>query len=120
MENIDEDLRRNNLFFRQLLFLGVLIAIGLVVLNELSFVIGSFLGAITLYLLVKPWRHALVKRYRWKSWLASLALVALITIILAGFLFGVLRVVATEVLATLDEESTPRTCSMKARDTGWL
>ena len=21
---------------------------------------------------------------------------------------------------TLDEESTPRTCSMKARDTGWL
>lgn len=99
MENIDEDLRRNNLFFRQLLFLGVLIAIGLVVLNELSFVIGSFLGAITLYLLVKPWRHALVKRYRWKPWLASLALVALITIILAGFLFGVLRVVATEVLA---------------------
>ena len=48
MENIDEDLRRNNLFFRQLLFLGVLIAIGLVVLNELSFVIGSFLGDITL------------------------------------------------------------------------
>lgn len=99
MEQIDEDLKRNNLFFRQLMFLGVLITIGLVILNELSFVIGSFLGAITLYLLCKPWRHTLVNRYRWKPWLASLLLVVVITLVLAGFLFGVLGVVASEVLS---------------------
>ena len=99
MEKTEDVLQKNNLFFRQLLFLGVLITIGLVILKELSFVIGSFLGAITLYLLFKPWRHRLVDRHHWKPWLAALLLVAFITIVLAGFLFGVLRVVAAEVLS---------------------
>ena len=40
-----DTLQKNNLFFRQLLFLGILITIGLVILKQLGFFVGAFLGA---------------------------------------------------------------------------
>lgn len=98
MEELDDVLKRNNLFFRQLLFLAVLIVMGVVMLNELSFVLGSFLGAITIYMVFRPWQHSLVERYHWKPWIASLLLVAVASLVLAGLLFGLFRVVASELI----------------------
>lgn len=98
MEEIDDIIKRNNLFFRQLLFLVVLIIIGAVVLKELAFFIGSFLGAVTLYIVFRPWQNWLVHKYNWRPWLASLLLVSLATLILIGLLFGVFRVVSSELI----------------------
>ena len=98
MAELDETIRKNNLFFRQLLFLSVLILIGVVMLRELSFIIGSFLGAITLYMVFRPWQYKLIERYRWRPWLASLLLVALALIVLGGLLFGVFRVISAEII----------------------
>ena len=39
-----DTLQKNNLFFRQLLFLGILITIGLVILKQLGFFVGAFLA----------------------------------------------------------------------------
>lgn len=98
MTETDENLKRNNLFFRQLLFLAVLIVIGVVMLRELSFIIGSFLGAITLYIVFRPWQYRLTDRYRWRPWLASLLMVCIALLVLAGLLFGVFRVVSAEII----------------------
>ena len=98
MAELDDTIRKNNLFFRQLLFLSVLILMGVVMLRELSFIIGSFLGAITLYIVFRPLQYRLIDRYRWRPWLASLLLVFLALLVLAGLLFGVFRVVSAEII----------------------
>lgn len=98
MAETDDIIRKNNLFFRQLLFLSLLILLGVVILRELSFVIGSFLGAITLYLVFRPWQYKLVDRHHWRPWAASLLLVIFTTVVLGGLLFGVFRVVSTEII----------------------
>lgn len=94
----DETIQKNNMFFRQLLFLAVLILIGAVIVKELAFFIGSFLGAITLYVVFRPWQYKLVERFHWKPWIASLLMVIMATLILAGLLFGVFRVVSSELI----------------------
>lgn len=98
MSTIDETIAKNNLFFRQMLFLAVLILIGAVIIGKLSFLIGSLLGALTLYVVFRPWQFAMVNKYRWKPWLASLLFVSIAIIVLAGLIFGVFRVVASELI----------------------
>lgn len=98
MSELDEALRKNNLFFRQLLFLALLILIGAVVLDKLSFLIGSFLGAVTLYILFRPLLYKLIGYHHWKPWLASLLLVGLAVIVLSGLIFGIFRVISSELI----------------------
>lgn len=98
MAELDEMIQKNNLFFRQLLFLAVLVLIGAIVVRELSFFVGSFLGAITLYVVFRPWQYKLVDRFHWKPWIASLLMVAFATIILIGLMLGVFRVVSSELI----------------------
>ena len=93
MAELDDTIRKNNLFFRQLLFLSVLILMGVVMLRELSFIIGSFLGAITLYIVFRPLQYRLIDRYRWRPWLASLLLVFLALLVLAGLLLEVVQLI---------------------------
>jgi len=60
-----DTLQKNNLFFRQLLFLGILITIGLVILKQLGFFVGAFLGASTLYVVLRPllFRRQVLSKY---------------------------------------------------------
>ena len=99
MTEKDKTIARNNLFFRQLLFLVLLIFIGMVIVRELDFVIGSFLGSITMYVVFRPWQFRLVGIYHWRPWMASLLLVSFATLLLAALLFGLFRVIASELLS---------------------
>jgi predicted PurR-regulated permease PerM len=67
---------------RQFLFLAVLIVIGALILREMAFMLGAFLGAITLYVLLRNWMIHLVLRRGWKKWLAALTLMLLSLIVL--------------------------------------
>ena len=67
-----DTLQKNNLFFRQLLFLGILITIGLVILKQLGFFVGAFLGASTLYVVLRSLLFRLTERHSWRSWLPCL------------------------------------------------
>ena len=60
---------------RQLFFLSFLIFIGLVIISELYFMTGSFLGAVTLYVILMNPMKRLVILYKWKPWLAALILI---------------------------------------------
>ena len=87
----------NNAFFRQLLFLIVLIALGIIIFDQLNFFIGSFLGAITLYVILRNLQTWLTEVKKWKPWISSLILVLGITLILLGLGFLLFEIIAAEI-----------------------
>jgi len=92
-----EKIKNYNAFFRQLLFLGVLIAIALILFKQLQFFIGAFLGALTMYVVLRNMLFRLVEKHHWRAGIASMALVLLMTVILLGVGFLVFEVVASEI-----------------------
>ncbi|MFN8319024.1 MAG: AI-2E family transporter [Saprospiraceae bacterium] len=67
---------------RQILFISVLIALGLVIALEMFFMLGAFLGAVTLYVLMRNAMIHLVVDYKWKTPLAALFLMVVSLILL--------------------------------------
>ena len=67
---------------RQILFISVLIALGLVIALEMFFMLGAFLGAVTLYVLMRNAMIRLVVDYKWKTPLAALCLMVVSLILL--------------------------------------
>lgn len=92
-----QDIKNNNLFFRQFLFIGVLIALALIVFRQLHFFFGSFLGAFTLYVVLRGTMFKLTEKYRWKTWLASLCLVSITVVFLLCIGFLVFEVIYKEI-----------------------
>ncbi len=90
------NVEKNNTWFRQLLFLGILIALGLVIFKQLAFFVGAFLGAITLYVVLRPLLFHLVEKRHWRSWIASLTLVSLMSIVMLALGYVVFEVIAGE------------------------
>ncbi len=89
-------IRKNNLVLRQLLFMGILILMGAVMIKQLSFFIGSFLGAIAFYIVFRKLIFNMIERHRWPAWLAALVIVAGICIVLLGFGYLLIDVIAQE------------------------
>ena len=89
----------DNAFFRQLLFIGMLLFIGLLIVYRLKFFIGAFLGAVTLYVVLRQVMFYLTERWHWRSWLAASVLVLAMTVLLSGLGFFTFRMIATEVSA---------------------
>jgi predicted PurR-regulated permease PerM len=69
---------------RQVLLLAVLILLAILIGKEMYFLLGSFMGAITLYVIMRNWMIKLTTNYKWKKGLAALFLIfsALVVIIL--------------------------------------
>jgi predicted PurR-regulated permease PerM len=101
-----DSIDRNNIFFRQLLFLAILIAMGAVMLRQLSFFIGSFLGAIAFYIVFRKPVFAIVERRGWPTWLVSLIVVSGICIVLLGLGYLIFEVIASE-FADIDVSALP-------------
>lgn len=93
------DTKKYNPFFRQLLFLGLLITVGLTILHQLNFFIGSFLGGITLYIVLRNlfFRMTEGDKPKFKRWSASLLLTAGITILLLGIGFLIFELLAKQI-----------------------
>jgi predicted PurR-regulated permease PerM len=60
---------------RQIFFLSTLIFIGLIILKEMFFMLGAFLGAITLYILMRNMMIKMTTDWKWKKWLAAITLI---------------------------------------------
>jgi predicted PurR-regulated permease PerM len=119
---MDEGKAQNqkNDFFRQLLFLAVIVAIGLVILKQLYFFVGAFLGATTLYVVLRNIQFRLIDRYRFRPWLAAMALVAMMAFILLGVFYLVFEVIAAQI-PHLDTSSILQSLqSMPDKVNGWL
>ena len=84
-------------FFRQLVFLGTLLAIGIMIFSQLRSLLGAFLGAITLYVVVREPFFRLTEKHKWKTWAGALVVVLSMTVILLGIGFLVFEVTAKEI-----------------------
>lgn len=60
---------------RQLLFVSILLLLAYVIGKEMYFLLGAFLGAITLYVLLRNFMFKLIVRFKLKKWLAALILI---------------------------------------------
>lgn len=107
---------RDNAFFRQLLFLGVLIAVGVILFKQLNFFVGAFLGSITLYVVMRRQMFDLVERQGLQRWVAALLLVGVSAAALAALGFVLVVSVGSE-LSNLDIDSIERSA---AAALGWV
>lgn len=68
---------------RQLTFISALVLLGYILFNELKSFIPAFLGALTLYVIMRKWMFRLVYFRKWKaSWSAAMLMIASFLIIL--------------------------------------
>ncbi len=88
-----------NAFFRQLFFFLALILIAVVIWTQLSFFMSCFLGATTLYVVLRPSLFYLIEKKRWRPWQASLTLVFAISLLLLAIGFFVFQIVAPQLTA---------------------
>lgn len=93
----EETCEKQNSFFSQLLFLGLLIVTGVIIFLKLSSLLGAFLGASTLYILLRKPMFYLVEKRNWKRWLASLTLVSVVSLFFLGAMFGIFELIASEI-----------------------
>lgn len=94
--------KTRNAFFRQLIFIGVLVSIAMIIWGELSYMLSGFLGAITLYIVLRPVLFALTKKYKWRPWQAGILLLILTV---TGLLL-IVGVVVTVVIAEIPSIDT--------------
>ena len=80
-----------------MLFIGLLICIGLVILKQLGFFVGAFLGAVTIYIVLRSALFSMTEKRHWRPWVASLTLVLAATVLLLGLGFLIFEVIASEV-----------------------
>lgn len=110
-----DTIQKNNIFFRQLLFLVILIAMGIVMMRELAFFMGSFLGAIAFYIVFRKFVLRLIERHLWPGWLAALTIVTAISVVLFALGYLVFDLLADEIkdfdmstLPAMAHEAVPR------------
>ncbi len=90
---------------RQVFFLSLLVLLGYLILSELYFMLGAFLGAVTLYvILMYPMKYLVVMK-RWMPALAALTLMFLSLIIMVLPLVYLTSVVLEKVMPIIDNPS---------------
>ena len=72
----------SNNAIRQILILLTIITLGVILFNQLSTFIPAFLGAYTLYVLLRKWMFMLQGRYKWNKNLAAAVLMLLSFIVI--------------------------------------
>jgi predicted PurR-regulated permease PerM len=75
MKKYKEQIHPNKI--RQILLLITVIGLGWVLWSEMYFMLGGFLGAVALYVLMRKPMLYLVYKQRWKHWIAALVLMLL-------------------------------------------
>lgn len=93
---VSKDVNYNPLF-RQALFVLFLLALAWVLFDQLTFFIGSMLGAITLYVVFRGLQFRLTEKYNWRGWLAALMITVISLAILAAFGWWIAKIVASEI-----------------------
>ncbi|MEP7279933.1 MAG: AI-2E family transporter [Bacteroidota bacterium] len=90
---------------RQLTFISALILLGYILFSELKSFIPAFLGALTLYVIMRKWMFRLVYMRKWKpSWSAALLMLASFLIILVP-IGTVINMLSSKINFTIEHSS---------------
>ncbi|MDL2296434.1 AI-2E family transporter [Bacteroidales bacterium OttesenSCG-928-B11] len=95
---MDKSLRlKNNEFFRQALFILLLLGTGGLIFLKLNFLLSSFLGAITLYCILRKPVLYLTEKKHWKNWVASLTFTIVTILAILAIVFGIVEIIAARI-----------------------
>jgi predicted PurR-regulated permease PerM len=90
---------------RQILILIMLIALGVVLFNQLQAFLPAFLGAYTLYVLLRKWMFILHGKYKWKKTLTAALLMLLSFLIILLPIFLVINMLTTKIAFAMQHSS---------------
>jgi predicted PurR-regulated permease PerM len=91
---------------RQFFLLLLIAALGILIFWQLRVFVPAFLGAYTLYILLRRWMFALVYRFKWGKSLAAFSLIAFTIIAILIPLNGLVRMLSSEILPAI--QKTPQ------------
>ncbi|MDL2262480.1 AI-2E family transporter [Bacteroidales bacterium OttesenSCG-928-I21] len=94
---VSTEKRERNDFFRQLFFISVLVGMAIVIWQQLGFLVNSFLGASTLYIVLRSLNLKLIEQKKWKSWASSLFFVSCTLVVLLALFFLIFEIVASQI-----------------------
>jgi predicted PurR-regulated permease PerM len=87
---------------RQVLILATIITLGIILFNQLSSLIPAFLGAYTLYVLLRKWMFILQGRYKWNKSLTAAVLMLLSFLIILLPILLVINMLTTKVAFAME------------------
>jgi Predicted permease len=90
---------------RQILILTMLIALGIVLFNQLQTFLPAFLGAYTLYVLLRKWMFILHGKYKWKKSLTAALLMLLSFLIILLPIFLIVNMMTTKIAFAMKHSS---------------
>lgn len=82
---------------RQVLFLGIILLLGIILFFQLKIFIPAFLGAYTLFVLLRKWMFLLQDRYRWKRNLAAGLLMFLSFLVILLPIFALINMLTSRI-----------------------
>ena len=95
----------SNNAIRQILILLTILLLGIVLFRELSGFIPAFLGAYTLYVLLRKWMFMLQGKYKWNKSLAAAVLMLLSFLIILLPCFLVVNMLASKIAFAVQHSS---------------
>ena len=94
MDNIKKN---NSLFFHQLMLIVLIAGVGAIIFFQLSYLLGSVLGALTIYAVLRKPLFYLTEKRKWKPWLGALLLVLATVVVLILLAFLIFEIVAAQI-----------------------
>lgn len=94
-----------NNIIRQLLILSVILLLGVVLFDQLKAFIPAFLGAYTLYVLLRKWMFILQGKYRWNKSLAAAVLMLLSFLVILLPIMLLVNMMASKVAWAIQHSS---------------
>lgn len=101
---------------RQVLLLAIIVGLGYLIWIDLYFMFGGFLGAVTLYVLMRQPMLFLVHKLKWKRWLAALLLM-LLSLFIIIYPFAWIINLLIDRLGPMVADTTKLQASLKQIDT---
>ena len=90
--------------FRQVLLLLLIVAIGILLIKELTVFIPGFLGAFTLYILSRNSYFKITERFKWKKGILALLLILFFLIAIAFTLFIGVQLISPKINEILNQQ----------------
>jgi predicted PurR-regulated permease PerM len=90
---------------RQILLLCIIILLGILLFEQLASFIPAFLGAYTMYVLLKKWMFILTGRYKWKKSLAASLLMLLSFIVILLPILLLIKMMSDKINFAIDHSS---------------
>jgi len=87
---------------RQILILATIVTLGLVLFDQLKGLIPSFLGAYTLYVMLRKWMFILHGKYKWKSGLTAALLMLLSFLIILMPIFLIVNMLTSKIAFAME------------------